>query len=67
MNQFLAKLIGGAASGFLAAAMVDVRAWRKSGGTFDWGLALDRWATGALMGALGAFGIGAATGDEVVL
>lgn len=62
-HPFLVKLIGGAASGFLAAAMVDVRAWRKSGGTFDWGLALDRWATGAFTGALGACGIGVVSED----
>ena len=52
------NVIGGAVSGFLAAVLVDVDAWRKSSGAFDWGLALKRWVSGAIAGALAGAGIG---------
>lgn len=53
------KLIAGAASGLLAAVVVDVQAWSRSGGAFDWGLAFKRWVSGAVSGAVAAMGIGA--------
>jgi hypothetical protein len=51
------KLIAGAASGFLAAFVVDINAWSKSKEPFDWQLAVKRWVAGAIAGASGAFGV----------
>lgn len=59
MTELTKKLIAGAISGFLAAAVVDVQAWSKSKEPFDWGLALKRWVAGAISGATGAFGVDA--------
>lgn len=58
MNELSKKLISGAVSGFIAAFLVDLNAWSKSDGAFDWGLAIKRWLAGAISGAVGAFGMG---------
>jgi hypothetical protein len=52
------KVIAGAVSGFVAAALVDLNAWSKStSGGFDWALAIKRWVAGAVSGALAALGM----------
>lgn len=58
MNELTKKLISGAVSGFIAAFLVDLNAWAKSDGAFDWVLAIKRWVSGAIGGAVGAFGMG---------
>lgn len=58
MNQFAIRLIAGALTGFLSAVVVDVQKWAKTGGTFDWGIALRAWIAGAVTGALAGLGIG---------
>ena len=60
MNFDLHKILAGALTGLLAAVAVDLDAFRKSGGAtvgFDVALALKRWLSGALLGALGAAGL----------
>lgn len=52
------KIIAGAVSGLLAAFVVDINSWSKSDGVFDWTLAIKRWVSGAVVGAVGALGIG---------
>jgi hypothetical protein len=52
------KLIAGAVSGFVGAAVVDIHAWSKSEGKFDWVLAFKRWIAGAVSGVTAAMGIG---------
>ena len=58
MNELTKKLVAGALSGLLAAVVVDVNAWSKASGAFDWGLALKRWVAGAVSGATAALGVG---------
>lgn len=57
MNEIIKKAVVAALSGFLAAAVVDVNAWIKSGGDFDWMLAFKRWVSGALTGAMTGAGL----------
>ena len=52
------KIVAGAIAGFVGAAVVDVHAWSKSDGKFDWPLAVKRWIAGAVSGATAALGIG---------
>lgn len=57
------KIVAGAVSGFLAAAVVDFGAFRSWKSVHDamayaWGLALWRWFQGAVTGAVSAAGIG---------
>lgn len=64
MNTLLEKAISGAISGFIAAALVDFSAFQRDPKlikTFDWKLAIGRWAAGLLSGALAGLGIGQAT------
>lgn len=58
MNIDIRTLVAGAVGGFLAAVAVDVNAWARSGGEFDWGLAFKRWVAGAVSGAFGGTGAG---------
>lgn len=56
------KLLAGAISGFVSAALVDLNAWAKAdkaepGTKFDLNLAAKRWLTGALSGAMTAAGL----------
>lgn len=57
MNELAIKIAKGAVSGFLAAFVVDIQAWMKATGKFDWGVAIKRWISGAISGALAALGI----------
>lgn len=56
-------LLAGAISGIVSAASVDIHAFRSSPNpigsikTFNWKLALTRWALGGVTGALGAAGL----------
>jgi len=54
----LKKIVAGAVSGFLGAFVVDLNAWKKATGSFDWGLAAKRWVSGAVSGAMAALGMG---------
>jgi predicted lysophospholipase L1 biosynthesis ABC-type transport system permease subunit len=56
------KIVAGAVSGFVAAAVVDVHAWSKSAEPFNWTLAIKRWVAGAISGATAALGIGVTGG-----
>jgi hypothetical protein len=69
MNEFLKRLIVGGLGGFVSAALVDLSAWSRSSGSaslggdsegevaaFDWGLAVRRWVSGAVSGAMTAGG-----------
>lgn len=61
MNTLLEKAISGAVSGFVAAALVDFSAFQRDPKlikTFDWKLAIGRWAAGLLSGALAGMGLG---------
>lgn len=51
------SILVGAVSGFVAAALVDLHAWSDGAGAFEWGLALKRWITGAISGAVTAAGL----------
>lgn len=51
------KILAGAFSGFVAAALVDIHAWSKTEGPFGWKLAAKRWIAGAVSGAAAAIGI----------
>lgn len=51
-------IVAGALGGFLAAVAVDIHAWSKTEGDYDWGLAVKRWVAGAVAGAAGALGFG---------
>ncbi len=60
-------IVRGAASGALAAAVVDVHAfltWKRVQDVvaYDWRTAAFRWAQGAVTGALAAAGLGALIG-----
>lgn len=57
MAELTKKLIAGTVSGFLAAFVVDIHAWSRSSDAFDWGLAVKRWVSGAVSGAVAAFGV----------
>lgn len=50
------SIVAGAIGGFIAAAMIDVNAWAKSEGEFDWKLAFKRWVAGATAGVMGGLG-----------
>ena len=52
------KILAGAASGFLAAFVVDLHAWSASKEKFDVPLAMKRWVAGAVSGAAAGAGIG---------
>lgn len=57
-------ILNGAISGALAAASVDINAFRQwksfdDAAAYDWKKALFRWVQGAIVGALSAAGIGA--------
>lgn len=47
----------GAAAGFMSAVVVDLNAWSRSEGPFDWGLAARRWVAGAASGLAAALGV----------
>lgn len=49
------------AIGLLTAIEADLRAWRASGGDFDWPTAIVAWVKGVLIGIGGGLGISAAT------
>lgn len=51
-------ILASAVGGFLAALTVDINAWSKSDGPFDWGLAFKRWVAGATAGAIAGAGFG---------
>ena len=57
MNELTKKIIAGALSGVLAAIVVDVHAWSKSEGSYDWSLAIRRWFAGGVSGAAAAAGL----------
>jgi hypothetical protein len=58
MNELLIKALKGAAIGFLGAVMFDLQKWNESVGfSFDWKIAVVRWAKGAATGAAGALGL----------
>jgi hypothetical protein len=67
MSEVLKRVLAGALGGFVSAVLVDLNAWSRSssasGSTsddsvpdFDWGLAVKRWVSGAVSGALAAGG-----------
>lgn len=63
MEGLQAAVLQGAVSGLLAAAAVDVaafRAWKSFNEllSYDWKLASWRWVQGATLGAIGALTIG---------
>ena len=45
--------------GLVTAIEADIRAWRASGGDFDWATAVVSWLKGALIGIAGGLGISA--------
>lgn len=56
------KLLAGALSGWLAAAVVDVHAFQQwksfhDAAVYDWGTATFRWVQGAVAGAIMAGGL----------
>jgi hypothetical protein len=59
VNSILKRALNGAASGFIAALLVDVHSWSKypEGSAFDWNLAVKRWIGGAVAGAAMSMGI----------
>ncbi len=61
-------IVKGAISGTLAAASVDINAFRQwksfdDAAAYDWKKAIFRWVQGAIVGALSAAGLGAAFGS----
>ena len=52
------KIIIGAASGLVSAILVDINAFQKSEGSFNWSLAVKRWISGLVSGALTGLGLG---------
>ena len=55
--------LGGALSGALGAAIADIRAWQSwEDARFQLGVASWRWLQGAILGAVGAAGLGAVIG-----
>ena len=66
-SDLLFRLVQGALTGVLAAAAVDVqafRAWRSldDAVAYDWRLAAFRWSQGAVLGVLSALGLGGLIG-----
>lgn len=65
LNEVLNNsIVKGALSGVVAAALVDIAAFRQwknfhDAATYGWGTAAFRWFQGAVSGALTAAGIGA--------
>ena len=63
-NQLLQKVAAGAIGGFVTAVGVDLHAWQNDNyafswaKTFNWPLAIKRWAYGAFAGALVGLGLG---------
>lgn len=62
----LSSIAFGAFSGFLAAAAVDFQAFRNwksfdEFSTYSWSIAVQRWATGVITGAIAGAGIGFAS------
>lgn len=55
------KTGAGALSGLFSAVIIDLHAWTRSTGDFDWGLALKRWAAGAISGVAASIGLGGVT------
>lgn len=56
-------IVAGAISGLMAAAVVDLHAFRswhsfQDARAYDWGVASWRWFQGAITGALAALGMG---------
>lgn len=58
MNDITRKALSGAVTGLLGAFLTDLHAWSKSGGVFDWKLAVKRWVVGAVSGATAGLGLG---------
>lgn len=57
------KIIAGAISGFIAAIIVDLDAWRAmDDGPYDFKVAGRRLIVGVITGALGAIGLGGLVG-----
>ncbi|MBX3117864.1 MAG: hypothetical protein KF784_02280 [Fimbriimonadaceae bacterium] len=59
MEMSWRAVVVGALAGLLSAAVVDVNAWARAEGDFDWSLAVRRWVAGAVTGASAALGISA--------
>jgi len=65
MTELLqSSAVRGALSGWLAAALIDYRAFRRwrtfaEARAYDWQIAAWRWTQGAVTGALAALGMGA--------
>lgn len=57
----LHKVFAGAVSGFAAAFVIDLHAWTRTPGKFDWSLAFKRWVAGSITGVMAAAGIVAAS------
>ncbi len=51
------KIGAGALGGLVAAIVVDLHAWTRTPGAFDWSLAGRRWVAGAMAGVLAALGL----------
>lgn len=61
-------IVQGAINGVVAAAVVDLTAFRswksfEDAATYSWGTAAFRWFQGAIVGAVTAAGLGAAFGS----
>lgn len=54
------KVLVGVVSGAVSAFLIDLHAWSKAEGEFDWGLAFKRWVAGAVSGFMMALGLGGA-------
>lgn len=58
MSDVLKRTLGTGLAGVLSAILVDVHAWQKSGGRFDWKLGSKRWLAGLSTGLIAGLGIG---------
>jgi hypothetical protein len=66
MSEVLKRVLVGALAGFVSAVLVDLNAWSRSVSSepenmdglaaFDWSLAVRRWISGAVSGAMTAGG-----------